>query len=499
MAWICFELEWEADQAKMVRTLKDLEETRGLSSDKGAEKHEQRSLEESTRSLAKKWKASEEYSAEQLEMTQTYEETTRNPEDQAPRRKLRTKTTTGISTRSDQSCISDIREPEFARHSDSKKMPTLEEVRSELRTTACKVFQITHPALKKRSKKEITPAVSQPYHESGFVYAYSRRFNQDWETDYIKIGKTKNDVWDYLRREAKKCHAEFTILYVSPWIKHPRRVESMVHKELMAQKYELRDCRCNRTHHEWFKVDLATARRAIDRWSEWIAGGHYVGQKDGKLTIWTLKQSALAGLDNVISDVEKVSFRASENLPTRDPTDSEISSEEEEDLEYPSTNVPLATPPPSPQPLDTFRDLHAAPISDNKSDSTTPGPNPHRQPQTKTKAPVRPGPTALPTPPDSHSTIRTSDPDRDIEGPPPLCSLPTETNATVESDPFVTTTTAVAITTSSEATPKGTSVYIRVPIPPVLSYIWSSLSPWSTRFWSRSPSPATDLSTLVEG
>ena len=419
-------------------------------------------------------------------------------------KELRTHTATGQKVRPAEAAVLKPLEIVFRPCSRSLNKRTMESLRSTLRTKAQKNFRFTV------SEKNNTLPSSLDY-ETGFVYAYYREPHMD----YIKIGKTKENVEDYLRKMERDCKVKpetFVLIHKSEPIKHPLKVESLVHEELISTKHSLHFCQCLRdVHREWFKVDKETAVKAIERWSGWMASGeHYTGAKTEYqpdktskstsestpkwTTTWTFSASAEVALDNVLKTLKGVprGVYSYEDNASYENTE-------------PSSNVLLHTPKPSSTPLSrhTTRNNHATTINDSDSDSDTPFSNPRQRTQTQKKAPVRPGPTALPTPPDSHSRICTTDLEL-RNGPPPPCALPTEASitniATAESDPFLTaatTTTTMTAMVTPNSTLKGTGVYIRVPVPAIAINVWSWLSPLSNRFWSRSPSPAED--TLVVG
>lgn len=87
-------------------------------------------------------------------------------------------------------------------------------------------------------------------------------------------------------------------------VPHVRRVETLVHAELREVRFMEVRCKgpeCGRTHKEWFRVDVAHAKRVVRKWRDWMRGRPYEEVKEGRgRGKWVLAGSVGEG------DIEKL-------------------------------------------------------------------------------------------------------------------------------------------------------------------------------------------------
>ena len=290
-------------------------------------------------------------------------------------------------------------------------------------------------------QKEIAVSPNSPVPRKGYIYAYYRKeYNE-----YVKIGYTTKDVDEYLEGEQKKCRFEIETVplrHKSKLVIHPRKVERMIHVELIHFRYKFMKCKCGKTvsHGEYFKIDFERAVEAINRWTGYDLAQFYTGSVVGKGWIWHLNaratlQKICEGIKEILpqAPVESVRTQAAiaVSVLTNDShTSQEPTAEEDEDSNgLPTTSAPQApsslrpktssaTPPPtSPSSLalsaasspgwsvadpdDTL--LTSTSLTSPRASTTD---NPAAATTFRTPAPKRPaGPAPLPTPPDSAENL----------------------------------------------------------------------------------------------
>jgi T5orf172 domain len=114
----------------------------------------------------------------------------------------------------------------------------------------------------------------------GYIYAF-KAINPEAQ-NYVKIG-VSNNVEIRLGTH-KKCYDECELMYprkgkLAVKVKHARRVEQLVHAELVEQGMLLSQCPMDREHHkshgEWFDVDEQYATDFIQRWSDFMNSSPY--------------------------------------------------------------------------------------------------------------------------------------------------------------------------------------------------------------------------------
>ncbi|KAI9785893.1 MAG: hypothetical protein M1839_008159 [Geoglossum umbratile] len=127
----------------------------------------------------------------------------------------------------------------------------------------------------------------------GRIYAFrTRKF-----PELLKVGYTTRTTKERLD-ELKRCGYQPIEVYSSGGEKlpHARRVESLIQAELAQYRKRLPPCGygSRARHGEWFKVELADLKEAINRYSSWIRKRPYRETAPGE---WHLrKESALSWL-----------------------------------------------------------------------------------------------------------------------------------------------------------------------------------------------------------
>ena len=111
-----------------------------------------------------------------------------------------------------------------------------------------------------------------------------------------------------MERSAKRCRDNERariIVYICE-VPHPKRVETMIHREPSAARYTLTNCRCGTRHRGWFKVGEGKTIEVMKRWSKWIEEENtYEAHIEGRRRVWTFKPSAMATLNEVLDQVEE--------------------------------------------------------------------------------------------------------------------------------------------------------------------------------------------------
>jgi T5orf172 domain len=115
----------------------------------------------------------------------------------------------------------------------------------------------------------------------GYVYAFKVKDPQG--RGYIKIGVTKGRLVNRMKAHSV-CYGDCEQIYPPTdekpaLVNHARRVEQLVHAELVEQSIYLEKCPKARQRHnchgEWFDVDPRHAMSVIRKWSEWMKGDPY--------------------------------------------------------------------------------------------------------------------------------------------------------------------------------------------------------------------------------
>ena len=266
--------------------------------------------------------------------------------------KLRTHTFSGKRIRSNDAAF--VRHCHMGFCKFARNRPDMKTARERLKEKAMKEFKVKPNAMTLKSSTLPEPL-------TGVIYAYCRKPH----TEFIKIGFTTKPLEPYLKGVARRCKLEansFELLYANKGkILHPRRVEEMVHAELLASRYDYRVCKCKTNHIEYFKLDLDTVRASIDRWSAWMSKDNYSGRSEmvrvekksqrGKPArseevekwFWTFNQSATACLDTILDEMDRLYPRGDteseweEIAPGTEHKDEDEDKDEEEGERPPET------------------------------------------------------------------------------------------------------------------------------------------------------------------
>ena len=98
--------------------------------------------------------------------------------------------------------------------------------------------------------------------------------------DMVKIGVTTKDP-DVRREQWHRCYPTIKLLAYTSRVVYAKLVESLIHTELLAQRYmeECSTCKDKkarpRSHTEWFRVTEELARQAVIRWAKWMGTRPY--------------------------------------------------------------------------------------------------------------------------------------------------------------------------------------------------------------------------------
>ncbi|MCJ1325665.1 hypothetical protein MMC10_002328 [Thelotrema lepadinum] len=147
------------------------------------------------------------------------------------------------------------------------------------RTGKKQVERALKESLKILCKRPFTKEKGEP--KSGFIYAL--QYTSSEHTEYLKIGYTTKAVESRAEGISQECHASVKILYKSQRVKHPSRIESLLHKQMETIRYNKPNCSCNKTHKELFRIreeDVESkVGSKVDRWAEWMNEEPYKAEK----------------------------------------------------------------------------------------------------------------------------------------------------------------------------------------------------------------------------
>ena len=122
---------------------------------------------------------------------------------------------------------------------------------------------------------------------TGSVYYYSHDASQF--IGMIKIGYSGNRTIRYRLDEWADCgHGYPVLLGHHVDVRHPKRVELLIHFELVEQRHALRWCKFHRSAHiEWFKIDLDKAIAVVSDWCEWMRRADPYNRRGELTPTWT--------------------------------------------------------------------------------------------------------------------------------------------------------------------------------------------------------------------
>ncbi|KJK73587.1 hypothetical protein H634G_11154 [Metarhizium anisopliae BRIP 53293] len=112
---------------------------------------------------------------------------------------------------------------------------------------------------------DLEPGASKP----GSLYFYT--YDEAAFSGMIKIGYTTQNVQSRLDAWEECGHGKPRLLASFGGVRHPKRVELLVHFELAKHRYAQRWCRVHtKSHIEWFKIDVGRAKMVAYLWCRWM-------------------------------------------------------------------------------------------------------------------------------------------------------------------------------------------------------------------------------------
>ncbi|KAJ3493227.1 hypothetical protein NLG97_g4867 [Lecanicillium saksenae] len=143
----------------------------------------------------------------------------------------------------------------------------------------------------------------------GFIYLYQVPGNEG----FVKIGFTTRTVEERHEEWKADCHREPTVLYPTAAtckaVPHARRVERLVHADLIEHQVRIYCDRCGIQHIEWFEISVKEGIEAIEKWSRWIETRPYMKRalRSGNDN-WYLKESEMKRLADVPKFLEDLTI-----------------------------------------------------------------------------------------------------------------------------------------------------------------------------------------------
>ena len=129
--------------------------------------------------------------------------------------------------------------------------------------------------------KILSPLAVSEVQGQGMGYVYILRSKLDVDAlSVLKIGFSKYHP-EHRAHELASCLSGPEVVAHTPLMPHAKRIESLIHTELVANR-KVRACgQCGSDHREWFTISHADSREVVIRWSRWVFGQPYI---DGKLS-----------------------------------------------------------------------------------------------------------------------------------------------------------------------------------------------------------------------
>lgn len=129
--------------------------------------------------------------------------------------------------------------------------------------------------------KMLTPLAVSEVQGHGMGYVYILRSQLDCSTvSVLKIGFSKYHP-EHRAQELASCLSRPEVVAHTPRMPHGKRIESLIHTELVAKR-KVQECgQCGQEHGEWFTISHAESREIVIRWSKWVFQQPYL---DGKLS-----------------------------------------------------------------------------------------------------------------------------------------------------------------------------------------------------------------------
>ncbi|CZR53715.1 uncharacterized protein PAC_03595 [Phialocephala subalpina] len=168
--------------------------------------------------------------------------------------------------------------------------------------------------------KIMTPLAPSEVQGQGLGYIYILRSQLGINTlSALKIGFSKYHP-EHRAHELASCLSVPEVVAHTPLIPHAKRIESLIHTELVAKRKVQACGQCGKEHREWFTISHAESREIVTRWSRWVLRQPYL---DGKLSNeWrAYLQEQEFGSTNLEATIFELWGDILDNLPTQD-TDS---------------------------------------------------------------------------------------------------------------------------------------------------------------------------------
>ncbi|RYO77917.1 hypothetical protein DL766_001890 [Monosporascus sp. MC13-8B] len=127
--------------------------------------------------------------------------------------------------------------------------------------------------------KIMAPLALSEVQGHGLGYIYILRSQSGISTlSALKIGFSKYHP-EHRAHELAGCLSRPEVVAHTPLLPHAKRIESLIHIELMSQR-KVQVCeQCGQEHREWFTISHAESREIVTRWSRWVLRQPYLGGK----------------------------------------------------------------------------------------------------------------------------------------------------------------------------------------------------------------------------
>jgi hypothetical protein len=120
----------------------------------------------------------------------------------------------------------------------------------------------------------------------GSVYLYTH--TEKTFFGFIKVGFTgRPRIRDRLDEWAKCGHGNPVLLKSYNDIRHPERIEQLVHLELARCRYDIRWCKFHKQSHiEWFQIAFEVASLTVHLWSQWMKRANPYDRRGTLKSFW---------------------------------------------------------------------------------------------------------------------------------------------------------------------------------------------------------------------
>ena len=115
----------------------------------------------------------------------------------------------------------------------------------------------------------MAPLYQSEVHEHGLGYIYILRSQSSSNWAELKIGFSKYHP-EHRAHQLASCVMSPEIVSHSPLLPHAKRLESIIHTELVSLRKKQFCGQCRRTHQEWFTISHFDAREVVTRWGRWM-------------------------------------------------------------------------------------------------------------------------------------------------------------------------------------------------------------------------------------